>query len=668
MMPIRNPSVRRLRLGATCCLSFLLCTATWAASPTLVEDFEQPVPSWRVEGGEQPCLVVDHSRTGKAARTGKSGEEIRITAGEGGSILLAHQIGGFAVIEEFSAAVWVHADRPGIQLLARVIVPRSIDPLTGTPVAAFVYGDAYQTPGRWHRLALEEVTREVQRSARRLATRFGPHVDPRQPRIDPREAVVSHLLLRIRPGAGPCRTSIDDLAVHGHRAESDNSPSTATWQSRSGQFAKRPSPAQDGGSPALWMPRIVDYQGEPLAELRSRGFNAILVSRPPHEALLQSAQAAAMRVVSPPPASSRSGSPLLWDADIVAAWHVGDHLTGQQLPRVEQLVRQLRKRDPGGAQRIVGGVDSHFAQYSRLLDVVVLSEEVPQATGSPSRASSSGESGGPLPGTPVWIRVETGQSERRALTAMAEGAEGVVFTSRTPLSSGDAATVARATSMELANLELQLLEPLLLRRTVRYDWSRAADRSAGLPSLRCGATTLVPLRLADADSPRQGQELLVRAVQETCQAYALSLGVLRPAKTRPSPQGCVVTLPQGPPWRWLVLTSDPRVISRLTAKIHANLRRVAPLEAMRLEAALAATESFNGPPLRTSRLETARRLLVDSKSRLAQEDFQAAYWRARQGRDLLAATTRVGSSAGVANPLTPPQRWAGQMVDGRPLR
>src|SRR5581483_8595147 len=108
---------------------------------------------------------------------------------------------------ELDVRLWVKANRPGIQLFARVVLPRSRDP-QGQPLVAVLPGGIYQNAGTWQALELAQVPALLETVGRGLRVTYGPNVDLR-------EAYVDRLLLNVAGGPGLTAIWIDDLHVAG---------------------------------------------------------------------------------------------------------------------------------------------------------------------------------------------------------------------------------------------------------------------------------------------------------------------------------------------------------------------------------------------------------------------------------------------------------------------
>ena len=109
------------------------------------ESFETAQPSWRETGGDARHRILHQERLPRRGHTPArvaSGCKSRPKAAP--HFYLAHDVGHPAVIDELLPSVWVKSDRPGLQLAARVVLPRTADPRTGKPLATIVFGEQLQ--------------------------------------------------------------------------------------------------------------------------------------------------------------------------------------------------------------------------------------------------------------------------------------------------------------------------------------------------------------------------------------------------------------------------------------------------------------------------------------------------------------------------------------------
>ena len=100
------------------------------------EGFEASEASGAMRAGTSVSCSAASAVQGNA-HGGNGCEWIRVEGESGGThVYFAHDVGARVVINDLEASVWVKSDRPGLQLMAQVVLPRAVDPRTGQPMAA----------------------------------------------------------------------------------------------------------------------------------------------------------------------------------------------------------------------------------------------------------------------------------------------------------------------------------------------------------------------------------------------------------------------------------------------------------------------------------------------------------------------------------------------------
>lgn len=483
------------------------------------EGFEGPETSWRDGGGDARYKIESHARVKEGVHSGNWCERLRIGGDNGTSVYISHEIGQARVIDELAPSLWLKSDRSGLQLLARVVLPRSIDSKTGKPRTLLIRGPGYTQAGTWQQLRLENVAQLVERQAQVLRSQVGP-------KVDTGEAYLDRLVLNVYGGPGVTNVWIDDLEVAGQigprsitaaaerprldaaepaNANAANQPSAQrlppTW---SGSSAAA-EPASPGANVAVRLSgsilsvdgkpfflRAIEYRGEPLALLQGLGFNAVKLTGPPTPQLLAEARRLDLWLIAQPPlleefssAGTTSGYLLGPQFDRVLAWNLGENLSARELDYVRNWVKQLHTADPL-KRPILCDADSDLRAYSRQADVM-LTHRSPLGTSLELPAYGQWLRERPqlaIPGKPFWTTIQTQPAPRLveqtgallagrtipqnwqdeqlrllASTALTSGMRGFCFASHTPLDAPGADTELRAAMLELLNLELELIEP-----------------------------------------------------------------------------------------------------------------------------------------------------------------------------------------------------------------
>jgi hypothetical protein len=511
-------------LSARCMLlvgCMLAALPVQSALAAVSDDFESAEISWRPGDTDVQYHVENHARISSDPHTGQRSELLQISAGAGTYVYFMHEMGTARIVAELSPSVWVKANRPGIQLLARVVLPHTQDPRTGRPTSALLRGSSYTTVGMWQQLSIGDTPQLLSREVRALRTQMGPQVDAR-------EAYVDQLLLNVYGGPGQTIVNIDDLEITGVVPYSESAQpmvaaapgglrtsnpnliapnQTANVGSMAGVpfVAGNSSPPHQvvlNGSLLLvdgkpMFPRIIQSQGEPLEFLKQEGFNVVRTMGPVTDQMLTDAQRLGMQLIVPPPLVDQQAAgtdpalaPITPAFAPVLAWHLGNGLAARELPSAAALATQLRKADHQLRRPLVCSPEEESAAYSRQVDV--LSESLPLlGTSLELKDYSVWLSERPRlarPGTPMWAVVQTeaaptvveqtaalagsrpsgsgahptieaGSLRLLAYQAFCCGVRGLEFASNSRLDATDNATRLRAATLGLLNLELELIEP-----------------------------------------------------------------------------------------------------------------------------------------------------------------------------------------------------------------
>ena len=201
-------SRRFLATAGALSLCILLTGLHAQGSPVLEESFDGPSTRWQAVETKDPMRLLGHGLVEDADRPGSQVERIALEAAGGTSIHFSYPVGRAPVIDELQASVWLRSNRPGTILAARIVLPRSIDPETGTAHTLLVHGQRYEHTTSWQHLRLAGVPMLVKRYARVL------RLDSRSP-VDDREAYVESLMLVIPGGSGGTEVRTDDLTLDG---------------------------------------------------------------------------------------------------------------------------------------------------------------------------------------------------------------------------------------------------------------------------------------------------------------------------------------------------------------------------------------------------------------------------------------------------------------------
>ncbi len=654
----RNPASSCLRSWiATAILA--LCAWLVLAIPvrgdTYNETFEDEVTSWREAAADVKYRVESHLRSDRASHSGKRCEQFGISAAAGSYVQICRDLPPALVVDEFVPRVWVKADRPGVQVIVRVVLPRVRDE-AGKPRTLLIRGEMVTQVDTWQQLSIADFNKQLAAQIRVLRAQVGP-------KVDPRECYVDQLLLNIYGGPGATNVLIDDLEIDGYvprvaniaepvadgrtivdanvRPAAATMPagvqpyvgSTATSTGATGRDVRlNGSLLQVDGRP--FFPRAVQYQGEALDFLQGMGFNAVQVGEAPDARFFAEAARLNLWIICPPPRmqevpagdGSIAISPLPEYFEGVLAWNVGQGLTSRELEATAAIIKKLRIADARRARPIIGAADAELRAYSRQFDLM-LTSRFPLGTSLELTDYGTWLRERPRltrPGTPLWTVVQTQLSPRlyeqlavfapgappeamvdeeavRLLTrtVVAAGTRGIIFESQSRLDASDAVTKSRATLAELMNIELDLIEP----------WSAAGNAltssTTSDPLLTAAvlqidrAKLLLPLRTTAGcqQVPRQSAggavTFVAPGVGEATDVYELSYTGFRPLRHKRVAGGVAVTIDDFTLGTMVVVTSDPMVINTLTKRTARVAQRAVELQHELAARSLLVTEEID---------------------------------------------------------------------------
>ncbi|MBX9790609.1 MAG: hypothetical protein K2Y37_16955 [Pirellulales bacterium] len=692
------------------------------------EGFETTGLKWRDPRSAISFRMERQEPSQSQSHGGRWSEMLVVAASGDEPVYVAYPIAAARVIDDLRASVWVKADRPGASLAARVVLPRSNDLRSGAPLSVMVRGAFYDRAGQWQQIWIEGLPALVERQAQMLRAAGNANVDPR-------EAYIDALWLNISGGRGTTTLWTDELEIVGlvraivSPRRRDQTVSTQSPDGTAAQPIGRMTPAGElvpairrpqepfvrlSGATLLvagrpFYPRVIVYQGEPLAFLRDLGFNVVKLAAPPSRELAIEASRAGMWFVSPPPlldASPRDaadGSPappaatLGAEYDRVLVWDLGDQLTAAELDAVRPRIEALREADRELLRPIVCGPTTELRAYSRHADMLFLTRGVLGTSFEMSEYARWLRERPRLarPGTPIWAGVQTEplaelveqvnllsrgrsapaiQSEQLRLlvfTALTGGARGLVFDSRTRLDSNAPAARLRAMTLELINLELSLIEPWAagasyVESVVGSDAEVSAavmqsDRSRMvLPMWNGRGAQFVAGQSAGANL-----SLTVPATSESFQAFEVTPADLPRPRHKQVAGGTRLILDEFGLTSTILLTTDAVAVGHLSRRLAAITERAARLarasagQRLQLIAEVDRQLQSLGHPLPRAGewLELAQAGLRRCDTLLAARNFTAAYLEADRAMRPARMVERGHWDAAVADlpsPITSP--------------
>ena len=605
------------------CVAAVLLTVLVASAQQIHRNgFETRTPVWVSQNADAKFRVVAHDVTDTTAHTGQHCEHIHIQAEQGTFVHYAYPAGKAPLGDELSASLWIKANRPGVQILARLVLPRERNPKNlDEPVTVLLRGDTYRQVSRWERLELRRPVKLAKDQQQLLRAELKRDVDLA-------DAYIDRLLLNVYGGPGVTEVWIDDLELG---PVVDGPPVAAT---------SRPADVPKGGTPEVpptpelpatrpsraavvemnqdqlmvnsrrFFIRGIRYSDTPLKVLRDAGFNTLWFDYTAPPAQLDEAVKLGFWLVPTLPvggddqrvATTEGVGQVVnrfLEKDAVLFWYLGGGLSRELAPKVQHVAKLIRGADP---QRPIGvNAWDGFQPYTRTLDLVGV-HRWPLMTGLELAQYRDWLNQRRLLGRPdayMWTWVQTHlpdwyttlvydrpgnaafaepvgpQPEQiRLLTyiALAAGAKGLGFWSDRFLADSHHGR-DRLLTLALLNLELRMLEPLLVT-AASPDWADTSIPEVKAAILRTDRGVLVlPIWLGKGSQFVPGQAAVAKLtvtvpqVPASTQAWLVSPGEVRSLRAERVPGGTKVTLPEFGLTASIVFTADTTLVERFQDQV-----------------------------------------------------------------------------------------------------
>jgi len=580
---------------------------TTSIAPALLDNMDGQTPVL------QPLFAGSRFTAGgrtidrKSFRHGSGAERILVRGPAGEVAELVYRLPPAPVIRELSLRADVVTNRAGLQLAARVVLPRSLNRTTGRPIELLVRGGKIGSGGNWEELTLENLPAQLANHARVARSHRGIA-------LDERGAYVSQIVFLAPGGTGMTELLVDRIRVFGVVGQ----PSARI--AAPPRISASTDPAAISNQKSARVPRIIQWQGEPFQRLKQLGFNTIAMSRLPTTEELRRVEQLGLALFCPPPAPSQlSRQGIGADLNSVLAWNLGEQLSPDDLDHVERWESLVARHDPIDVRPTVLAPQLYTLAASRIADVMLVGRAVvgSELTIRQHTAWLTQRQRLARPGTPLWTQIETqpSPSQRLQMTALSSrGADhqettyaqltaltsaslniktrGFYFLSQTSLAAQDAQARRRALALELTNLRLQLLEPWLVAGRALSGARSSQPELSALVMQAERSHLLVPiwwsLNMQSPYSPGNALErtqfpgksrrargpvsFIVPGVAESSEAFLLTLGGIQRLQHERVTGGVRVSLEALPFDSVLMFSDDPQAIAQVTRYV----RRIAP--------------------------------------------------------------------------------------------
>ena len=237
-----------------------------------------------------------------------------------------------------------------------------------------------------------------------------------------------------------------------------------------------------------FLPRVIEWHGEPLQFLAERGFNTVELTTPPTAEQSVDARRRGLWFVCPPPRPDELARTGFGPAsDRVVAWCLTDDAGEADPNYLRRWADLVRQHDPVSGRPVVVVPESDWENAGKAADIVVARHWLAgRMSEADYRQWLSSRRQFAEPDTPLWVslptqfdeavgdecaalsgqpalppNVDDRQLETLVRVAATQGSCGFLFSSHRSLAEQDPATRRRAALLELINHRLQLIEPWL---------------------------------------------------------------------------------------------------------------------------------------------------------------------------------------------------------------
>ncbi len=372
-----------------------------AVDPTMIRDgFESARTVWNQEQTDATIHLLEHDRSRRAAHEGRVSEHFRFTAALGSGFYFSDTLPKVPVTDALKASLFVRANRAGVQLFARVVLPADTDPETKQPSFLLVPGTSYDDVDRWQRLEVVSLRPALERQARVL------RASTRRP-VSLEGAYVERLVVNLYTGTGETEVFLDELVigpvppalVAGEEGDAPAEPpavgaaattpaaatptekTTASVRLDRNRLKKR---AQDGLYYDLF-PTAIDAPGADIAALRNAGFDVLIDDLGADQArftdavkrgflLLPRVSLASGGEADPEAEADRvfAAASAFPQREAVLAWSLGEHLgragsldeRKQQLDAVRMSISKLKTLPTNVSRLTTGVIDDDLPRFT----------------------------------------------------------------------------------------------------------------------------------------------------------------------------------------------------------------------------------------------------------------------------------------------------------------
>ncbi len=348
----------------------------------LYDSLDAYPPRWHLDTSDCDARIVSHKHLADGGVDGRACEVVTMTASNGTEVVLAYPIEPLVPIDGLTANLSVMSARPGARIGFRVRFPYLRPEPTRRPASVIVYGASYKNSGEFSSIGIGMIERPLRLKTMALRGEYGADANLKDPYVD---AVV----VNAYSGVGVTALRLDELRVDGIVSVSDVSravphdASAGTDQAVANRVdADKPASAankdRDNAFPNGKITRVLQHNGEPLSWVRTLGFDAVLLSKPPDAAILNEAIQTRVSIYAPAPSAPDPSLQSLLQP--IAGWYIGHNetLDATRIESVKMTSRRLRSLPSQWQRPIIAAPSESYRRYVTMMDAMV--QDMPMRT------------------------------------------------------------------------------------------------------------------------------------------------------------------------------------------------------------------------------------------------------------------------------------------------
>jgi len=378
------------------CFTLLLGVSLRAAplkfeSTPFREGFESGETVWKQSEPVSGCRVSFQRRQSKVYREGNGGLQLQVeTTASPGKYRLEYPIDPGRGVEDITARSWVKADRQGVTLGMRLVLPNQKDPRTGESMTINIDGESTTEEGVWQQLKCVVTDAELKSQIRILRKYLEADLDD----IDKTGWYVDRVLLSFDRLQGGTECFIDDLVISPHISMPKEMISLVSYATRDdsleiGVEIPRAEVRLDrlylDGKPTFL--RMVPHHGESAEFLSELGFNPVWIRDTGNRELIKQLARKGIWSMGTPPETEATGdesssaeqvSMLPFDAslDPIVFWMLGNGITAAERKKLIAWADQIKDADKRLNRPLLADITGLERIYSRYIPLMGLSRPV----------------------------------------------------------------------------------------------------------------------------------------------------------------------------------------------------------------------------------------------------------------------------------------------------